>query len=193
MRHLFVVFFEIGRPVVVGPPPLGEVGPCSPSCLGLPISPDRVIELVGLIAYLPRAMAVPEERIRQGAQTFAAKSSQFLLHRILLSLLASLFIAGCTTIAPFDRVAYEKATDAKAAALTVMSRGVNSYTSEKDAVTPLIVRVEEAYEYDRGRPLNSDTVKMWEILMNPEGRLYGRFLRRWQEGLVNAIFTAVKF
>lgn len=109
---------------------------------------------------------------------------QMLLRRIFITFLICLAFTGCNTISTFDRVAYEKATDAKVAALTVMSRGVNSFASEKDAVLPLMVRVEEAYEYDRGRSLNSDTIKMWEILMSPEGRLYGRFLSRWQGGKV---------
>ncbi len=107
---------------------------------------------------------------------------QIFLRRIFLTIFGSLALAGCNTITPFDRIAYEKATDAKVAALTVMSRGVNSFASEKDAVLPLMVRVDEAYEYDRGRSLNSNTIKMWEILLSPDGRLYGRFLSRWQDG-----------
>lgn len=98
-----------------------------------------------------------------------------------LAVVAAVVCTGCSTIATFDRTAYEKATDAKAAALSAMSRATDSYASQQSVVTPLLLEVEQAYEYDRGRALNSITVQQWEILRNPDGHLLGGFLRRWRE------------
>lgn len=98
------------------------------------------------------------------------------------AIVALMMLSGCATIATFDRTAYEKATDAKVAALNVMSRSSKSFASQEAVVTPLLLEVEQAYEYDRGRAKNSDTVKQWEILLDPAAGLYGSFLRRWQAG-----------
>jgi hypothetical protein len=105
--------------------------------------------------------------------------SRLLRHSLLF--LVSLLLVGCNTIAAYDRVAYEKATSAKAAALTVMDKATDSYASKEAVVTPLVLEVDQAYEYDRGRALNSITVQQWEILCNPDGHLFGNFLRRWRE------------
>ncbi len=112
--------------------------------------------------------------------SFAAPFRRWLLP--LLAVAGVALLAGCANIATFDRVAYEKATDAKAAALTAMSRASDSYASQQTAITPLLVQVEEAHEYDEGRAKNSDTVQQWKILLDPEGHLFGRFVQRWQAG-----------
>jgi len=97
--------------------------------------------------------------------------SFLLTYRPLLGMVAALVCAGGSTIATFDRVAYEMATDAKAAALTAMSRATESYASQQTAITPLLVQVEEAREYDRDRAKNSITVQQWDILLNPAVKL----------------------
>jgi hypothetical protein len=47
----------------------------------------------------------------------------------LLAFLFGLCLAGCSTIATFDKVAYDKATGAKAEALTLMDKATDSYSS----------------------------------------------------------------
>ena len=37
-----------------------------------------------------------------------------------------------------------------------------------------------SYEYEKNRPNNGVTVKMWELPLDPEKRLYGGFIKRWQ-------------
>jgi len=101
--------------------------------------------------------------------------------RVFLLLLAGFGFGGCSTISTHDRIAYEKATSAKAAALSVMDKATASFASKESIVTPLLLEVDQAYEYDRGRALNSITVRQWEILRARDGHLFGGFLRRWQE------------
>jgi hypothetical protein len=93
----------------------------------------------------------------------------------------SFLLASCSTIATFDRTAYEKATNAKAAASAIMNMATDSYASREEVVTPLLLQVDQAYEYDRGRALNSITVRQWNILRDPNGHLFGGFMRRWRE------------
>ena len=95
-----------------------------------------------------------------------------------LSLLA---IAGCATIATHDRIAYEKATAAKAEALVLMDKAVEPYATHREAAEEVALTIEKAYQYDLGRKSNAETIRMWEILKNPEGNLFGGFLRRWKQ------------
>lgn len=101
--------------------------------------------------------------------------------RSLLSLLACVAFAGCNTIATFDKVAYDKATGAKAEALALMDKATDSYSNHVREIDAVSLTIDKAYEYDRGRALNSLTVKQWETLRNREGNLFGGFLRRWKQ------------
>jgi len=97
------------------------------------------------------------------------------------SLLATLLLAGCATISSFDQAAYDKTTSAKAEALALMDKATRSYSSQLGNIEQVSLTIDKAYEYDRGRTLNIETIKQWEILRDPSGNLYGGFLRRWRE------------
>jgi len=96
--------------------------------------------------------------------------------------LCCFFLAtACTTIATFDQVAYDKATGAKAEALALMDKATNSYGAHLKEIDAVSLTIDKAYEYDRGRALNSITVQQWQILRDPNRNLFGGFLRRWRE------------
>jgi hypothetical protein len=96
--------------------------------------------------------------------------------------LCSFFLAtACTTIATFDQVAYDKATGAKAEALALMDKATNSYGAHLKEIDAVSLTIDKAYEYDRGRALNTITVQQWQILRDPNRNLFGGFLRRWRE------------
>ena len=91
-------------------------------------------------------------------------------------------LAACSLIAPYDPVAYDKATGAKATALALMNKATDSYSSHQKDAEAVSLEVDKAYEYDRGRSAdNAETIKQWEILKDPNGHLFGGFLRRWRE------------
>jgi hypothetical protein len=97
-----------------------------------------------------------------------------------LAIFASL--AACSLIAPYDQVAYDKATGAKATALALMTKASDSYSSHQKDAEAASLEIDKAYEYDRGRGAdNAETIKQWEILKDPNGHLFGGFLRRWRE------------
>jgi len=103
------------------------------------------------------------------------------LLRPFFTLLSCLLLASCSTIATYDQIAYEKATDAKAEALLLMDKATATFGSQETEIQSVTLTVEKAYEYDRGRALNSITVKQWQILLDPNGNLFGGFIRRWRE------------
>jgi hypothetical protein len=88
---------------------------------------------------------------------------------------------ACSLIAPYDQVAYEKATGAKAESLALMGKATGSYASHQKEIDEVNLDLDKAYEYDRGRASNTETIKLWEILRNPSGHLFGGFLRRWHD------------
>jgi len=90
-------------------------------------------------------------------------------------------LCGCSTIATYDQISYEKATAAKAEALALMKEATTPYSNHRQEIAQVTLTLDKAYEYDRGRDLNAETVRLWQILRDPEGNLYGGFLRRWRE------------
>jgi hypothetical protein len=96
-------------------------------------------------------------------------------------LVATVLLFACSTIATFDQVAYDKATGAKAEALALMDKATDSYSAHVKEIEAVSLTIDKAYEYDRGRALNTITVQLWQILRDPDRNLFGGFLRRWRE------------
>jgi len=96
-------------------------------------------------------------------------------------LLAIVLFSGCKTISGFDQYAYTQGTALKVDALNIMTKATESFTSQQAAIDDVTTRIEKAYEYEKHRPVNSITVKMWELLKNPDRNLFGGFLKRWKE------------
>jgi hypothetical protein len=99
----------------------------------------------------------------------------------LFSLLIGGFLTSCSTISGYDQTAYEHVTDIKVDTLVVMGKATDSYASHQREIGELQIALDKAYEYDRNRPLNEITVKMWDKLLDPQGALLGGFLLEWKE------------
>ena len=113
--------------------------------------------------------------------------------RPFFTLLSCLLLASCSTIATYDQIAYEKATDAKAETLLLMDQATGAFSSHETEIQSVTLTLEKAYEYDRGRARNSITVKQWEILLDPNRNLVGGFIRRWREkGSLRPAYIAEK-
>ena len=102
-------------------------------------------------------------------------------------------LCACSLIAHYDQVAYEHATSAKVDTLALMDKATGSYSDHQKDVDALVVELDKAYEYDRGRALNKITVTQWDILRNPNGNLVGGFLKMWKaKGSLSATFVSEK-
>jgi hypothetical protein len=88
---------------------------------------------------------------------------------------------ACSTIATYDQVAYEHATNAKVDTLALMDKATGSYIGHAKEIEGLKLELDKAYEYDRGRPLNQETIAQWEILRDPNRDSVGGFLKEWKE------------
>lgn len=103
-----------------------------------------------------------------------------LVYQILLW--ASLFLSSCNVhIAKYDQNAYEQATALKVDSLSLMDKATQPASEQADEIEELLLKIEKAYEYAKGRPRNEISVQLWEILKDPDKNLLGGFIKRWQE------------
>lgn len=110
-------------------------------------------------------------------------------HRYLALLVVVLSLAACATISSFDQYAYVQTTSLKVDALNTMQLATTDYTANEKTVEELQTKLQKAYEYEKNRPKNEITLKLWTILLNPEGHLLGGFVRRWEKDKkLNAVF-----
>jgi len=106
-------------------------------------------------------------------------------------ILLTLYIAviGCATISQFDQYAYVQTTSLKVDALQIMDLAVDDFSDHADEVTELKANLQKIYEYEKNRPKNEITLKMWEKLLNEDGHLIGGFLVKWEtEGKQSQVF-----
>jgi hypothetical protein len=103
-----------------------------------------------------------------------------------------LVLTACSTIAPYDQGAYEHATSSKAEALLLMDRATTSYSQNTDKIDAVILDLNKAYEYDKGRARNQFTVKLWTELLSPDN-LFGAFIHQWKsKGQLHPGYIEVK-
>lgn len=101
----------------------------------------------------------------------------------------TLLLCACATTAFYDQAAYQQAVNLKVDALALMDKATEDYTTQEASVEEVLLRIEKAYEYDRGRKMNQISVQMWENLKNPDKNLLGGCLKRWkEEGVLRRAF-----
>lgn len=98
-------------------------------------------------------------------------------------------LVGCTTISPYNAQAYEYAVTLKVESLKLMDGATQPFAQHAEEVAELQTRLEIAYEHARGREKNELAARQWEILKDPNRRLLGGFLSRWEsQGTMSAVF-----
>lgn len=90
-------------------------------------------------------------------------------------------LSGCAAISFFSPVAYEQATSLKVESLALMDRAVEPFDRHRSEAEALMIKVEKAYEYAKGRPGNEISTRQWRLLKDPDRNLLGGFMKRWEE------------
>ena len=94
-----------------------------------------------------------------------------------------LFSSCATTISSFDQQAYIQTTSVKVDALNLMnSAKEDGYNNHIQAFQALQTNLKKIYEYEKNRPKNEITIKLWDKLLDKNGHLLGGFLERWKQG-----------
>lgn len=111
---------------------------------------------------------------------------------VVVPVLLAMLLCGCgSSISIYDATAYKLATDLKAESLTLMEKAVEPATVHGETIDALRLDLLKALEYERGRPDNELSTRMWSILLDPNRNLLGGFLRRWEEsGPLSSAFVS---
>jgi len=107
-------------------------------------------------------------------------NTRAIMHKLTLLLLLFSFV-GCSSISTFDQHAYIQTTSLKVDALNLMAQATDSFSIHAKSVAELKTNLQKVYEYERNRPKNEVTVKMWDLLLSSDGHLLGGFLKRWED------------
>lgn len=100
-----------------------------------------------------------------------------------------LTVTGCSTISKFDQYSYTQATSLKVDVLNVMGQATEPYTTHRTDVLRVQTAIDKMYEYEKNRPNNGVTEKMWGVVRDSTGHLFGSFIKRWQkENTLDATF-----
>jgi hypothetical protein len=107
----------------------------------------------------------------------------------LLTFFSAITFSSCSSIAHFDQVAYTQITAVESDALSMMDKATEEYPLHKPEIDIISNRIQQAYLYDKNRPKNKITEEMWNLIIDPNGHLYGGFIARWKsEGKLKPVF-----
>jgi len=107
---------------------------------------------------------------------------KILSHSIKAGLLLLLFIlSSCNTALYFDQYAYKESISVKVEALSLMDQATEDYSKHKEKAQEVRLSMLKIYEYEKYRPNNEESTKMWALMLNPEKNLFQGFLKRWQD------------
>jgi len=89
--------------------------------------------------------------------------------RNLAILVFLLSITACATISSFDQHAYTQTTSLKVDAMNTMDLATDEYATHEKTVQELQTKLQKVYEYEKNRPRNEITLKMWDKLLDADG------------------------
>jgi hypothetical protein len=95
-------------------------------------------------------------------------------------LLACLVAACAPLIAGYSLQAYQNATTLKADVAAMADNSTDDYATHASDVSALTLRLNEAYQFAKGEPENAIAARQWQILLDPDGHLYGGFVAKWR-------------
>jgi len=100
----------------------------------------------------------------------------------LYALLMMYVTVSCSSMqAAFSEQAYQQAVNLKVESLNMMNEATQLYELHEEKVQVLKIELQKAYEYAKSRPNNSESMRQWEIMIDPDGSLLGGFISMWKE------------
>jgi hypothetical protein len=103
------------------------------------------------------------------------------LQNPLQAVILVIFLFSCNTMAHFDAFSYRETIDAKVEVLDLMDNATEEYNLYEESIHQLQKDLLKIYEYEKNRPRNVETTKMWEIMLDTNKNLYGGYIKRWRE------------
>ncbi|MEO0292746.1 MAG: hypothetical protein ABIN61_00800 [candidate division WOR-3 bacterium] len=90
----------------------------------------------------------------------------------------SIFFIKCApTISYFDSYSYKETISAKVETLELMGKGTKEYLKYEDQIEKVLLNLKKQYEYEKNKPKNYETSKMWEIILE----MFNGFIEIWRK------------
>jgi hypothetical protein len=119
--------------------------------------------------------------------SYSYQITRYIKYVILVQLLA--LVVACSTISQFDQYAYTQTTSIKIDAINIMDSATGNFQLHKAEVIKIITAINKIYEYEKHRPKNTITEKMWNEVKDSSGHLFGGYIKRWEkQGTLNHTF-----
>lgn len=83
--------------------------------------------------------------------------------------------------AAYDQYSYQKATEIKVDASQLIDKATTSYQKHIPEINNLQNEIAKIVEYEKYKPNNEITYKMWQLLSDKEKNLLSGFLKQWKE------------
>ncbi|MEH2513610.1 hypothetical protein V1291_004964 [Nitrobacteraceae bacterium AZCC 1564] len=114
------------------------------------------------------------------------------MRKFAVSFVLLFFLQSCgPLISDYSIDAYKNATTLKAETEALVNKSGQPYASLKNEIDAHTTKINAAYEFSAGLPYNSLSTQQWQILRDPDGALYGWFVKYWkQQGTVSPVFRA---
>ncbi|TYP99488.1 hypothetical protein C7447_10188 [Tenacibaculum adriaticum] len=105
------------------------------------------------------------------------------LKSIFLVFSISVILLGCNALktAVFDQYSYQKSIEIKIEALKLMEKATEQYQQYSNEVDELELEIEKIVAYEKYKPNNEVTYKMWLLLSDKDKNLLAGFFKRWKE------------
>jgi hypothetical protein len=91
-----------------------------------------------------------------------------------------LSLLGCAPVSDFNQVAYQQSVSIKSDALNLISKANENYSDHRSEIDSLKLSVENAYQYSKTIPNNTETISQWEIIRDPNSSSLFGLLERWK-------------
>lgn len=98
----------------------------------------------------------------------------------ILTILCGGIFNACSSIALYDHYAYTEAVSLKVDALAVMDEATQPAANHQASIDGIKRRLQKMYEYERGRPKNEISTRMWKTMSDPDRKLLAGFIVRWE-------------
>lgn len=89
--------------------------------------------------------------------------------------------SACFTTSRYDQQAYAQTTSLKVDAMNLMDKAVEPYQNHIPAINTFTEKADKVYEYELHRKNNDFSIKLWNVIRDPNNNLMGGFLKRWKE------------
>lgn len=98
----------------------------------------------------------------------------------LILLMIPMLMACASSISNYSVEAYKQTTSLKVDALNIMDLSTEAYPLHKAEVEEFEIKVQKVYEFEKNRPQNELTIKLWDKLLDENGALLGGFIQKWK-------------